>query len=154
MDEIRYDILPLILRVESVQTSSLKNDGIRICATGGRDYKETRLTRERLTRLNFLETIREIGVGCATGLDSDVLKWAEDNDISYRRYVADWDTIGLSAGCLRNGVMLEDFQPDKLLVFPGGVGTTDCARKARKMGIHRDFYDDDTDVFLAAKKWG
>jgi len=153
--ELEYGILPDILRVEIWKTASLRVGGKRICVTGGRTYKKAKLTYERLNRLHLYEGgIQEIGVGCATGLDAMVKDWAEENKISYRRYVADWDAIGIQAGCIRNGVMLEDFKPELLLGFPGGTGTTDCIRKARKMNIERTLFDDETDPFLAAKRWG
>lgn len=154
MIQIKYHILPDILRMESWATPSLARKGSRLCVTGGRDYDEADLTCTRLNRIHRFEGIREIGVGCATGLDAIVLDWAIDNKISYRRYIADWDAIGNEAGCIRNGVMLTDFQPDRLLVFPGGTGTTDCTRKARKMKIEREFFDDDIDPFIAATRWG
>jgi len=153
--ELDYGILPDILRVEIWETPSLLEQGKRLCVTGGRTYTKIKLTHERLNRIHRYEGgIREIGVGCAAGLDTIVRDWAEENMISYRRYVADWDGIGIQAGAIRNGVMLEDFKPELLLGFPGSTGTTDCIRKARKMGIERTLYDDETDPFLAAKRWG
>ena len=152
--ELEYGILPDILRLEIWETTSRASGGKRLCVTGGRDYSNTKLTFERLNRIHLFEPIAEIGFGCATGIDAMALEWAEQNEVSYRRYVADWDAIGLAAGCIRNGVMLEDFKPDRLLVFPGSTGTTDCARKARKLGIQREFFDDETDPFIAAKRWG
>lgn len=155
MSELEHGILPDILRVEISETESLNGEGQRVCVTGGRSYTNIKLTYERLNRLHRLGAgIREIGFGCAEGIDAMALAWAKENGISYRRYVADWDAIGLAAGCIRNGVMLADFKPDRLLVFPGSTGTTDCARKARKMGIEREFFDDESDPFLAAKRWG
>lgn len=152
--ELEYRILPDILRAEVWSTDSLNEQGQRICVTGGRDYADRKLTYERLNRAHLLKPIREIGFGCATGIDSLARDWAIEKGISFVRYVADWDAIGIEAGCIRNGVMLEDFKPDLLLVFPGGTGTTDCARKARKLKIEREFFDDETDPFLAAKRWG
>lgn len=154
MIQVKYHILPDILRKESWSTPSLSRKGKRLCVTGGRTYEEVERTHERLERIHRFEGITEIGVGCAVGLDAIVLDWAIANKISYQRYVADWDAIGMEAGCLRNGIMLADFKPDRLLVFPGGTGTTDCARKARKMKIEREFFEDDTDPFLAATRWG
>jgi hypothetical protein len=153
--DLEYTTLPDIQRLEIWKTPSLENPGRRICVTGGRVYKKTKLTYERLNRIHLYEGgIREIGVGCAAGLDAMAKDWAEENMVSYRRYVADWDTIGIQAGAIRNGVMLMDFEPELLLGFPGGTGTTDCIRKARKMGIERTLFDDDSDPFLAAKRWG
>ncbi len=82
------------------------------------------------------------------------LEWANARLINHRLYRADWDRYGLQAGIYRNEAMLEDFKPDLLLVFPGGTGTTDCARRARKLNIERKFIEVGDDPFLAASLWG
>jgi hypothetical protein len=145
----------LVARIEYSDTN-LVGEGIRICATGGRDFDDLGFVWSHLDVLHHFRTIREIGIGCAQGVDALVLAWAKANKVPWTRYVADWDRLGTAAGALRNGVMLEDFQPDLLMVYPGGVGTTDCARKARKMKIEREFYnlDDGSDPFVEATKWG
>jgi hypothetical protein len=52
--------------------------------------------------------------------------------------------------------MLDDFQPDYVLVFPrGGPGTTDCAKQARKKGFERVFINDSRlDPFEELSRWG
>lgn len=153
---------PLDLILER-QDSALRpsGSGFRICVTGGRTFDDLGFVWSQLDTLHNMPgymggpgPIVELGVGCADGLDDLAWKWAQSNGVPWKRYVADWDRLGKSAGSIRNGVMLADFRPRRLLVFPGGVGTTDCARKARKWQIERTFLNPVTDPFEEAAKWG
>jgi hypothetical protein len=51
------------------------------------------------------------------------------------RYPADWARHGNAAGLVRNQQMLDDGKPDLAVAFPGGKGTADMVRRARKAGI-------------------
>lgn len=124
------------------------------CFTGGRDFANKLLVWDALDGIHESNHIGGIGVGCARGVDAFVLDWAKRKHIPIMRYVADWDRFGEAAGTIRNGVMLEDFEPDFLGVFPGGTGTTNCAKQARKLGIERKFFGAETDPFAEALKWG
>lgn len=135
--------------------------GIRVCVSGGRTFNDLGFVWSNLDTLHGMPAymggrgpIREIGFGDADGVDDLAWKWAHANGVPWVRYVADWDRLGHAAGSIRNGVMLADFKPRELLVFPGGTGTTDCARKARKWHIKRTFLNPVTDLFEEASKWG
>ncbi len=117
----------------------------RICVTGGREFKDESFIWENLDRLYSEQEIYEIGFGCARGVDLFAWRWAKERGIRWKRYVADWGRLLRAAGAIRNGVMLKDFLPDLLIVFPGGTGTTNCARQARKLQIPREFIDYGTD---------
>ena len=84
-------------------------------------------------------------------MDTFARQWAEAAGVPFRPYEADWDRYGDAAGSIRNEEMLADFKPDYLLVFPGGTGTTNCTRHARKMKIERVFYND---IALDPLGWG
>jgi len=143
-----------ILRVE-LSPHHLGDEGIRVCGTGGRDFTDRKFVWSKLDAFHTENVIREFGIGCALGVDASVLAWAEANDIPWQRYVADWDRWGTAGGSIRNIAMLEDFQPEVLLVFPGGVGTTHCARAARKRKIAREFFEVlSDDPFAEAIRWG
>lgn len=152
-----------VLLVEVSDLRPHRAEGIRICVTGGRDIDDLGYVWSWLDTMHCLPKqlggrgpIIELGAGCARGVDKLALAWAEINAVPWRKYVADWDRLGTPAGVIRNGVMLEDFKPELLGVYDGSVGTTDCARQARKMKIERDFYSksDGSDPFAAAEKWG
>lgn len=155
--------LPGVIHVEESDLRPFRTEGIRICVTGGRAIKDLGYVWSWLDTMHSLPKqlggrgpVIELGAGCAQGVDDLALAWANLNGVPWRKYYADWDRLGTPAGAIRNGVMLEDFKPELLGVYDGGVGTTDCARKARKMKIERDFYskDDGTDPFAAAETWG
>lgn len=140
--------------VEVFQSPVTPQDGFRLGVTGGRDFDDSRFVWDTLLSLHRRYEITEIGSGCATGVDALAVEWAVAHKVPWRVYVADWDTFGKAAGNIRNGVYLEDFQPDLLAVFPGNTGTTDCARKARKMEIEREFFTPDDNPLLEAHRWG
>lgn len=136
--------------------------GQRLCVTGGREETDLGYVWSFLDTLhNMPESIGgngpilELGAGCATGVDDLALRWAETNKVPWVAYVADWDRFGAPAGCLRNGAMLQHFEPQLLVVYDGGVGTRDCTKQARKMDIPREFYSKHSgDPFEEATRWG
>lgn len=140
--------------VEVMQTLAAPEEGFRLGVTGGRDFEDSRFVWDTLLTLHRKYHIVELGSGCAEGVDTFAIQWAIRHRVPWRCYVADWDTYDEAAGAIRNSVYLEDFQPDLLAVFTGGRGTNDCARKARKMGIEREFYDPDPDPLKEALRWG
>ncbi len=140
--------------VEVMQTPVVPEEGFRLGVTGGRDFDDSRFVWDTLMALHRRFHITELGSGCAEGVDTFAIQWANRYRVPWRCYVADWKTYGDAAGAIRNGVYLEDFQPELLAVFPGGRGTTDCARKARKMEIEREFFDPETDPLKEALRWG
>lgn len=126
----------------------------RVCITGGRDLTDRKLVFDSLDQIHAVTPIGELAAGCAVGADAMALVWAVRNKVPWRMYCADWLRYDQQAGSLRNEVMLSDFQPILLGVFPGGVGTTHCARTARKMNIERMFFGLNDDPLAEAMKWG
>jgi len=120
-----------------------------VLVTGGRDYKD---------RDHFDKTLRHVWTthtGCfdtimhgACGLDADELfditkitgadrlaqNWATLNAVPCIWVPAAWKRLGRPAGPIRNQAMI-DKKPDLVVAFPGGVGTADCVRRARKANI-------------------
>lgn len=73
-------------------------------------------------------------VGDASGVDYMTKIVCNYIGISFIEYKADWDKHGKSAGPIRNQEMI-DQEPDLVLAFPGGRGTADCVRRAKKAKI-------------------
>lgn len=128
----------------------------RVCVTGGRAFNDRQFVFHHLDDFHEGEDgpITELGEGEAAGVDRFAKQWAKSRGVPVKPYKADWDRYGDAAGAIRNGEMLEDFKPDRLLVFPGGTGTTNCAKQARKLGIERTFFTLDLDPFEEASRWG
>jgi len=104
---------------------------MRVLVCGGRNFDDA----ERVAiALNGI-TPTEVAQGGASGADYLALAWCRRHGIPCRTYTADWESDGRAAGPLRNQAMLEDFRPDMVLAFPGGNGTRDMVRKARKAGV-------------------
>ena len=95
-------------------------DGIAVIIEGG-----------CVTRLRMKGVIPPVCVGA----DHFAARWALLSGVSNRTFVPDWLGLGPAAGPIRNQQMLDVGLPDLVLAFPGGGGTRDMVRRARKMGV-------------------
>ncbi len=76
--------------------------------------------------------------GGAPGADRMSREWARvghKHSADVETYEAEWDNFGTMAGPMCNKRMLDEGKPDLVLAFPGGRGTADMVRKARKAGV-------------------
>jgi hypothetical protein len=73
--------------------------------------------------------------GESRGADKLAALWASRRSIPLEPYPADWDRWGMAAGPKRNRQMLIEGKPDLVVAFPGGDGTADMVRQARKAGV-------------------
>jgi hypothetical protein len=103
----------------------------RVLVTGGRDYADAASVDAWLTSL----TPSVIAEGGASGADRLAAIWAHDNDVRCETFPARWALHGRAAGPIRNQQMLDEFNPDIVLAFPGGRGTADMVARARKKGV-------------------
>lgn len=104
---------------------------------GGRDYRDKEcvwealdFTCERLGRRPNL-----LIHGGAAGADEWAALWAAHRAVPARAFWAEWKRYGGAAGPLRNQRMLDEGKPRLVLAFPGGKGTADMVRRARKTGV-------------------
>jgi hypothetical protein len=73
--------------------------------------------------------------GVVYGADLLADEWAISNWVPMRRYPASWGAHGKAAGPIRNQQMLAEGKPDIVVAFPGGHGTADMVRRAKKAGV-------------------
>lgn len=73
--------------------------------------------------------------GMADGVDTVAYEFARDTEISLLSFPADWKKHGKSAGPIRNQQMLDEGKPNLIVAFPGGTGTADMIRRAKKAEI-------------------
>jgi hypothetical protein len=109
-----------------------------VCVTGGRLYDDQRTVFKTLDRLHGEQKITRVVHGGADGADNLAEKWARSRSVPTTAWPVspmDWKTMGLAAGPIRNGNMLKGSKPDLVVAFPGGKGTADCTRQARRLGI-------------------
>lgn len=107
----------------------------RVLVCGGRDYRDHKRVGAVLNRLHDAKGISLIIQGGARGADELAFGWARANGVEELQFDADWENHGSFAGPMRNKRMLVEGQPDLVIAFPGGRGTADMVRKARKAGV-------------------
>lgn len=113
---------------------------MRLIVAGCRDFEDADLVYRELDRSRA--KLRSGGgdldcvvSGCASGVDTIALCWAEHHGVPVVRYPADWATHGRRAGPLRNAVMARN--ADGLLAIWDGRsrGTRSMIDEARKAGL-------------------
>lgn len=121
---------------------------MRILVCGGRDYDNWSELVKTLDDLcvergaisekdkygNWMPRVTIIS-GMAKGADHMAVGWAVINWCPWEEYPADWKTHGKAAGPIRNQQMLDEGNPDLVVAFPGGRGTADMVKRAKKSGV-------------------
>ena len=112
----------------------------RILICGGRDYFKYREFDRYMD-----EIYGDIGEGedfdCvvvqggAKGADFLAKGWAYSMGFPCEEYPANWKQYGKAAGSIRNQQMLDEGKSDIVVAFPGGSGTADMVRRAKKAGV-------------------
>lgn len=127
-----------------------------IVITGGRDWKDKAFVWRHMDEQRVKLGITVVVNGRApTGVDQFVHEWCKARGVPERPYPADWDTHGDAAGTLRNQQMIdEEPEIEHALIFPGGNGTMDMARKCRIAEIERTFINAEEDPIKELLKWG
>lgn len=97
---------------------------------GGRDYNNYQNATKTLDTFGITFVIE----GGATGADTLARVWAKNNGIPCATIDANWEYYGKSAGHKRNSWMLE-LNPDAVIAFPGGAGTSNMVMQAKARGI-------------------
>lgn len=109
---------------------------IKLLVTGGRNFNEpesVRVAFEEFSRLHSKPAVLIVG-DCPTGLDYHARKYARENGIAVVEFMANWSKYKASAGPRRNAEMV-NAKPDYAIIFPGGRGTSDCARRVAQKQI-------------------
>lgn len=108
---------------------------MRALVCGGRDYTDTARVFAVLDKLHGEAGIDVIIEGGARGADACGKEWAFRRQVECQTFEADWENQGTFAGPARNARMLNEGRPDLVIAFPGGRGTADMVRKARRAGV-------------------
>ena len=108
----------------------------RVLVCGGRNYDDVRTFVSTLDSIHNDRKITQIIHGGARGADSLADTWGELTGVPVKCFPANWKSLGRVAGPIRNSLMLEEGKPDLVVAFPGGFGTANMVRQARKAGIH------------------
>tara|TARA_R100001244_G_scaffold52690_1_gene45781 strand:- start:977 stop:1324 length:348 start_codon:yes stop_codon:yes gene_type:complete len=106
---------------------------MKLIIAGGRKTFLSRYDKEKLSAIHKEEAITEVISGGASGVDNDAICWAEDNDIPFRIFRANWRELMKAAGPIRNKEMAE--YADAVALFPGGTGTKSMFKEAKAADI-------------------
>jgi hypothetical protein len=114
-----------------------------VLVCGGRDFNDYRLIWRTLDKLFDEIKFSVLIHGAARGADWHAGFWArgvssigrEGPTVHVTSFPANWKKHGKSAGPIRNQLMLDVGKPDLVIAFPGGSGTADMIRRARKAGV-------------------
>ena len=107
---------------------------MRVLICGGRDFIGVGHIELALRRTTPTPTL--VITGGARGADTYADRVAEMLGIPRMIFPANWNGDGpRAAGPIRNQRMIDEGRPDLVIAFPGGSGTADMLRRARKAGI-------------------
>jgi hypothetical protein len=91
-----------------------------------------------LDKLNDEAGVEVVIEGGAPGADRLAREWSRmvaKGGPDVETFEADWENHGSFAGPMRNARMLAEGRPDVVVAFPGGRGTADMVKKARRAGV-------------------
>ena len=107
---------------------------MRVLVCGGRGYPADKVFAW-LDAYPDKSKISTIIHGGANGADRAAGQWGMFEGVDVVVCLADWKGLGPSAGPRRNQRMIDEESPEIVIAFPGGRGTSDMVRRAKKAGI-------------------
>jgi hypothetical protein len=115
---------------------------MRVLICGGRYFQNVvRLWRvldafhAKHTIAGVIEGGSDAVAGEYYGADYWARMWAKAHGIPSMTEFADWDQFGRWAGPKRNKEMIDKYDPEAVIAFPGGAGTANMIKQARAAGI-------------------
>jgi hypothetical protein len=106
---------------------------VKILVTGGRDFTHQHMVDVVLDRLHKMMPVTCVVHGGARGADYLCDAWAKRNSVTVKEYSVtkeDYERFGKAAPLIRNSKMLDNENPDLVIVFQGNNGTADMLGKA------------------------
>jgi len=125
---------PLLRRIEERFPGASKFVGKRLLICGSRSF----YNRTSISLTIYCFEPSALINGCAPGADTIANEEFRKIGKEPEEYPADWDGLGIGAGCIRNTQMLEEGKPDIVIAFYSGRrthGTQDMVDKARDAGV-------------------
>jgi hypothetical protein len=106
---------------------------MKVIVAGGRNFvPRQRHTEWLIQMLTSIRTTEVVSGGCS-GADFFGESVAGIIGIPFKRFNAEWNKYGKSAGPIRNEEMAQ--YADACILFPGGRGTANMEKTARQQGI-------------------
>lgn len=123
---------------------------MKVIIAGGRNYIFQNKDFEILDYIATKWSISEVVSGGATGADQGGEDWAIKNNISIKKFPADWSKYGKVAGPIRNAEMAA--YADGLILFPGGRGSKNMLETAKEFNLEILTIKDDKVYYHKYKK--
>lgn len=126
-------------------TAYVRNGNGRILVGGGRNYSDHNTLYGILDYFRLALRFTALIEGGARGADHLARQWADNRGVQVFTVWANWTGDGKAAGPLRNELALDMFNPDAVILFPGGKGTDDMRQRATRRGtrvIEAETFDD------------
>lgn len=109
---------------------------IKVLVTGGRDFADSARVAAVLAGMQSRHPGFCVVQGGARGADRLARDWCLAHGVPCITIDACWDYYGRQrAGGIRNQWMLDYNDISFVAAFPGGAGTADMVRRARRQGI-------------------
>lgn len=126
----------------------------KILVCGPRDWQDKALVYGVLDSYKEVVEKRNLQLvivnGGAKGADTFARMWAAENGVTEKRYPAQWERYGKSAGPKRNVEMLVQEQPSLVIGFAEGFILSKCTgdmiNRARKGGFKTTVYTPDCTI--------
>lgn len=111
-----------------------------IIVAGDRDFTNYDYLEQCLNSLFNTERPRTIISGCARGVDTLAIQYAQKHNLPLMKFPADWDTHGKSAGPIRNREMARNATHLVAFLTPHSKGTRNMVKQAREFGLTVKIY--------------
>ena len=106
---------------------------MKVIITGSRGIKDISKVEAAIKKSKF--KITEVVSGTARGVDRLGERWALDNNILIKKFPADWNKHGKSAGYIRN-VEMAKYADALIAIWDGeSAGTAHMIKTATKQGL-------------------
>jgi hypothetical protein len=107
---------------------------MKLIIAGSRDIVLTVDELDELIKKHFnVQDIEEVVTGCAKGVDTTGIWWADKYNIPIKKFIPDW-SLGRAAGHIRNRQM-GDYADQAIVVYNGSNGSQgmiDYMKKLKK----------------------
>lgn len=109
---------------------------MKVIVAGGRNFKKYQVVEDAIKdAISKGLQITQVVSGGARGVDTMGETWAVKNGVDIKRFPAEWDKYGVSAGPIRNAKM-GDYADALIAVWDGvSTGTKNMIEYAKKKGL-------------------
>ena len=112
-----------------------------IIVAGDRNFTDYNYFKQCLNTLFNTERPRTIISGCAKGVDTLAIRYANEYNLPLMKFPADWDTHGKAAGPIRNKQMAQNATHLVAFLAPNSKGTRNMINQAKEHNLAIKIYN-------------